>query len=776
MTDKRSIVSQYMLHSHTYDHILNDFMCTVASLFSVKTAYLTFIENEHVWVKAAAGTPPPPMHISDTYCEKVWKEESYFIVENTLDNANICQLPQVTGENSFQFYAGVPFYLGDTLVGSLCLLDEKPRRFKQAELKQLFELSEHFSQCVELIITNLKTDEEHQLLNASPAAMIRWVFNPAKKVTFVSENLPSLFGLEAIPEHLTDFQLSEYIHQDDLPVFHQAIQNHKFGTEVLETDYRIITRDKQQRWVRQITRASFDDRNRLSSIHAMLFKNDEQKYLEGRMAKTNERMRLLLESSGLGTWDWDIENDFHQVNTRWCNILGLDPDDTDTSSMFWQRLIHPADRKIYEASLKQHFAGQTTAFVDEYRMQHANGHWLWIETYARVVARDENGNPTRLTGTHRDITDKKHIELETGRNQRLLRFITNAQNSFVAEKDLQTACGLIFNELLELAESEYGFIGRMQEKDGEPSLHIYAISDVSWSSSSRAAYEAFQRGELAFTNLGNLFGHVITTNAPVIANKPPNHRASKGTPEGHPPLGRFLGLPISRRGEAIGMIGLANKAEDYSEADVYFLQPLLDTLSQLFKAVEVEQARFEAEQQLQVLASTDPLTSLMNRRAYFAHIEQRTKDETNRYGLAILDVDNFKKLNDTYGHPVGDEVLVTLAREAKNCLRDGDVIARLGGEEFGVFIDSSDTDVISKVLEAICDAVRNISIETENGPLNTISVSVGTTLTDEPTNGADTLHFERYMKQADDALYLAKSEGKDQVKWFESNEQVKASG
>ena len=775
MAEKKSVVSQYMLHTHTYDHILNDFMCTIASLFSAKTAYLTFIEDDIVWVKAAADTPPPPMPISDTFCERVWKEESHYIVENALDNANTCQLPSVLGESNFQFYAGVPFYLNGTLVGSLCLLDDKPRRFKQNELKQLFELSEHFSQCVKLIITNLKTDEEHQLLNASPAAMIRWVFNPAKKVSFVSENLPSLFGLKAIPEHLTDFQLSEFIHKEDLPVFHEAIQNHKFGTEVMETDYRIITRDKQERWVKQISRASFDERNKLSSIHAMLFKNDEQKYLEARMAKTNERMRLLLESSGLGTWDWDILNDIHRVNTRWCKILGLDPDDTDTSGMFWQRLIHPADRKIYEASLKQHFAGQTSAFVNEYRMQHAEGHWLWIETYARVVARDENGDPIRLTGTHRDITDKKHIELETGRNQRLLRFITNAQNSFVAEKDLKTACGLIFDELLELAESEYGFIGRMQEKEGKPSLHIYAISDVSWSSSSRAAYEAFERGELAFTNLGNLFGHVITSNAPVIANKPPKHHASKGTPDGHPPLGRFLGLPISRHGEAIGMIGLANKAEDYSEADVYFLQPLLDTLSQLFKAVEVEQARYEAEQQLQKLASTDPLTALMNRRAYFTHIEQMAASEGKRYGLAILDVDNFKQLNDTYGHPVGDEVLIALARAVKSCLRDGDVVARLGGEEFGVFIDSAETAVISKVLEAICDAVRNISITTDSGELNTITASIGVTIT-APVNGPDTTHFDIYMKQADDALYQAKSEGKNQVKWFEEISMAKASG
>ncbi|WP_161491477.1 sensor domain-containing diguanylate cyclase [Vreelandella lionensis] len=339
----------------------------------------------------------------------------------------------------------------------------------------------------------------------------------------------------------------------------------------------------------------------------------------------------------------------------------------------------------------------------------------------------------------------------------LLNFMNRAQSVFLHEKNIRHSCELIFDEILSLAESQFGLIGQiMVQGEDSKALFIHALSNISWSEEANELYRAYQRGELFFNDLNNLFGHVVTSGNVLIANRP--HYASRGTPSGHPPLLRFLGLPIKIGNETVGMIGLANKAEDYTEEDALFLQPLLDTLGALFYAFEVEKSRYSAEQKLRYLAETDVLTGLPNRRAFIERVSGFYSQKASYFTIAIIDIDYFKLVNDQYGHQAGDEVLKEVAFRLSAFLNSGDLVARMGGEEFGVCL--YDTEGAS-ILEVLRESIAAEPIATSEGEVN-VTVSIGACQVSSQRS-AD--RWEDDLRYADLALYRAKKEGRNRVRW-----------
>ncbi|MCG7590122.1 MULTISPECIES: diguanylate cyclase [Halomonadaceae] len=474
---------------------------------------------------------------------------------------------------------------------------------------------------------------------------------------------------------------------------------------------------------------------------------------------SNSDFAMMIESADVGVWDWEIANDHSVFNQRWCEMLGLECDEVESRSSFWKRLIHSEDFTSVNNAIRRLLAQEDGVLNVEYRMCHAEGHWLWVNSYGRVVANDSAGRPLRLTCITRDISEKKSAELRERKQVQLLNFMNRAQSVFLREKDIRHSCELIFDELLYLAESQFGLIGQVQVRsDGEKSLFIHALSNISWSEETNEQYRAYQRGELFFNNLDNLFGHVVTSGHVVIANRPRQHHASRGTPAGHPPLQRFLGLPIKIADDTVGMIGLANKQDDYTDEDALFFQPLLDTLGALFYALEVEKSRHHAEQQLRYLAETDMLTTLPNRRAFVERAMAFYLQARFTFTVAVIDIDYFKSINDQYGHHVGDEVLKEVANRLSNSLRTDDLVARMGGEEFGVCLcDTHD----APTLETLRRGIAEKPVLTSEGAVH-VTVSIGACQV-SPC-GSDE-HWEEDLRHADMALYRAKKEGRNRVRW-----------
>jgi diguanylate cyclase (GGDEF)-like protein len=170
---------------------------------------------------------------------------------------------------------------------------------------------------------------------------------------------------------------------------------------------------------------------------------------------------------------------------------------------------------------------------------------------------------------------------------------------------------------------------------------------------------------------------------------------------------------------------------------------------------------------LHKVAETDALTNLANRRTFMDISQKMLKrglDEGLPHVLCVVDIDFFKRVNDTYGHVCGDEVLKNVAQALRAALRDRDLVARLGGEEFGLVLQSS-----SAMAEAVLERVRK-RVESSpiawDGEMISVTISIAVADTEQLGQGLDYLYAA-----ADAALYHAKEEGRNRVRWASARSQ-----
>jgi diguanylate cyclase len=168
-----------------------------------------------------------------------------------------------------------------------------------------------------------------------------------------------------------------------------------------------------------------------------------------------------------------------------------------------------------------------------------------------------------------------------------------------------------------------------------------------------------------------------------------------------------------------------------------------------------------ANHQLGVVASIDRLTSCFNRGAFTdevnAYLDRAEFDALAQCGaLLVIDADHFKAINDRFGHEHGDEALTTIVQTIRPMLRAGDIVGRLGGEEFGVFLPAVDLPTAALIAERIRRAV-NVAVFAPGGELHQLSVSIGGAVFDVQTD------FEELFRIADRRLYEAKSFGRNRV-------------
>lgn len=171
-------------------------------------------------------------------------------------------------------------------------------------------------------------------------------------------------------------------------------------------------------------------------------------------------------------------------------------------------------------------------------------------------------------------------------------------------------------------------------------------------------------------------------------------------------------------------------------------------------------------ERLRIAGLTDSLTGLYNRR----HLQHRLDQElarAGRYGHSLaclfIDADHFKRINDTYGHAAGDQVLVALAQRLRSHLRGSDLASRYGGEEFAVLLPQTDAASACSLAERIRVAVESQPVPLEDGRAVSLSVSIGVAALAAMTSQMAAAAGATLLQQADEAVYRAKSEGRNRV-------------
>ncbi|MFW5800608.1 MAG: PAS domain S-box protein [Spirochaeta sp.] len=175
-----------------------------------------------------------------------------------------------------------------------------------------------------------------------------------------------------------------------------------------------------------------------SIIGAVLVFRDVTEEYRMRTALDNERLRLqtIVEASDVGTWEWNIETGEVRINRKWATMLGYTRNELQPVSIqIWYELVHPEDLERSSQALARHFRGETSVYECEVRIRHKDGYWIWILDKGTVIARNSEGEPQWMYGTHTDISRGKQVEAELSRtasqNQVLLRELQHrTKNSF----------------------------------------------------------------------------------------------------------------------------------------------------------------------------------------------------------------------------------------------------------------------------------------------------------------------------------------------------------
>ncbi|ELE1908200.1 TPA: sensor domain-containing diguanylate cyclase [Vibrio vulnificus] len=219
-------------------------------------------------------------------------------------------------------------------------------------------------------------------------------------------------------------------------------------------------------------------------------------------------------------------------------------------------------------------------------------------------------------------------------------------------------------------------------------------------------------------------------------------------------LTTFMIAPLKHKGECYGTLNIAHKQIDaYSELDARVLETLANWVAaQVHKHKQISK--------MIELAHIDPLTGALNRRAFVEatyFINDKPRHYDHHTALLMIDLDKFKEINDQFGHPAGDKVLMQIAATLKKQIRSDDLLARFGGEEFAILLHHVNAEEAMTLAETLRVTVEQLTIEHHQHRIQ-CTISIGIALPSTPNQG-----FEELMQLADNALYVAKRSGRNQI-------------
>jgi diguanylate cyclase (GGDEF)-like protein/PAS domain S-box-containing protein len=420
----------------------------------------------------------------------------------------------------------------------------------------------------------------------------------------------------------------------------------------------------------------------------------------------------------------DKEGRFLSVSAASERVFGYRPEEMIGRTAF--EMMHPDDRAASRALVERINLGQPS-HDHENRYVHKNGHIVHIMWSAQWLETEQ----VRV-GVARDITERKRAEAM----QAALYAVSEAAHAI---DDLQTLYRRVHEVIAQLLPAENFFVALYDAANDQLGFPYHvdqfaappppmALDDDGCSA------EVIRSGEALLLT-------------PETARQIP---AQSGAAAGKHALG-WLGVPLISGTQTIGVLGLRSydATEHYNEQDKALLQFVS---SQVAAAIE----RKRTHSRLEFLAQYDQLTELPNRALFLDRLcnaLHRAQRDTSRLAVLYLDMDNFKQINDSFGHTTGDLLLREVARRLKQCVREADTVGRLGGDEFAVLLDNigrqEDATVVAEKILLSLSAPYLLQ-----GHSLTSAPSLGIAV--YPEHGQSDLAL---VSHADEAMYVAKRSG-----------------
>ncbi|AKI02451.1 PAS domain S-box/diguanylate cyclase (GGDEF) domain-containing protein [Hoeflea sp. IMCC20628] len=629
------------------------------------------------------------------------------------------------------------------------------------------------------------------------------------------------------------------------PSVQAAVQKSMETGEGWDFELPFIKAGGERIWVRAVGTAEFEgDRPvRLSGAFQDISDQVEQRIA---LERLRDRQLAATENGQIGIWDADLTTATTHYSDMWCGLLGYTREEVGDSPEIWLEFVHPTDKERLRTADHDHIADKTPFFEEQFRMLHKDGSWIWILDRGRVIARDEDGKPTRMIGTHIDITKQKQAEQQQFLLAERIKVATDSGGIGIWDYDLAEDV-LIWDEWMyrlyavperegeraseiwrqhvhpddidrvERAlrqaivegvplEEEHRIIHPDQsvhhirisakvvvDPAGKSTRLIGAVWDVTHTR--QMALELQEQHELLRVTLHSIGDAVMTTDAdgnvewlnPVAERMTGWTTAeAKGRPSHivfnivHEETGQSAQDPIKGCLQVTDVVGLdhdtmliARDGREFSIEDS--AAPIRNSDGGILGVVLVfhdvsEQRRMSRE--MRHRATHDPLTGLINRAEFdrrLTNVFEKAQLEDAPNALLYIDLDQFKIVNDSCGHAVGDILLKQVSKLISETVRSGDTLARLGGDEFAVLLEQCSIENATRIAQKMCDRMSDFRF-VHDGKRFRVGTSIGLVPVDATMPSVASI-----LQAADSACYAAKEAGRNRVQvWADSDKAMAA--
>jgi diguanylate cyclase (GGDEF)-like protein/PAS domain S-box-containing protein len=499
------------------------------------------------------------------------------------------------------------------------------------------------------------------------------------------------------------------VHPEDLERVVGEWRRSRAEQREFSLEYRYVNPEGGAKWVWCRAVELVDDSGEITGYLGTCSDTQVSPTVDRALEEAEKRFTNAFEEAPIGMALVALDGTFLRVNRALPELVGYDAE--DLLGLTFQDITHPDDLEADLELVRQVIAGERRSYRMEKRYIRSDGEEVWVNLSVSMV-RDDSGRPLYFVSQIEDVTERR-------RSQDALREAEDRFRSAFEEAPIGMAMNSIDGRFLKVNKAMCEITGYSREQLEATTYRSITHPDD------------LARNEKGYDE--------------VIAGRAPHYRTEK----------RY----IHSDGHVVPVDLSATVVRDGEGEPIHVLTQVQDI---------TERKRFEG--QLQYLADHDSLTGMFNRRRFEEELTRELNSAERYEGrLAVLaiDLDDFKYINDSLGHSIGDELIVRVGESLRTRLRRSDVLARLGGDEFAVILPRIDEETALSVAESLLEAVAAVDLVGLGGRGGgKVSASVGVAMFD-PGSG---LGAEELLVEADIAMYDAKEAGRARAVVYDAAE------
>ena len=666
-------------------------------------ALVNFLDADRQWFKSKIGLGFDEMSLDASICAKTIHLSKLVVINDLADDERLHDNALVTGQPHLRFYAGARLETSDGLtLGAVCVCDFVPRPdgLTKAQSNTLLSLARAVMRELELRRSNKALAENTALLNGTLENVDQGILmvDHSGDVVVCNQRAIDLLGLpsemmRSVPK-FEDVKRWQ-IEQGEF-VNSDAKLVHAIRYEGNDIDASVYERERPNGTVLEVRTNQLPNGGvvrTFADITARKSAEKNRKIAEERLRESEQRYRLAAHATSDAIYDWDFKTDRLQWGERLQGLFGYGSARTPATGTTWLDNVHPDDRNAVADQIGRFTAGQAGPRW-ECEYRWRKGDGDYAYVRDRAyLVRDQSGDPARMVGALQDLTEARQAGDALRSSEERLRLALHASNMVAWDVNIAT-------KHVDRSDNAYALLGL---HSGPTSGFVERVHPE-------------DRHKVDLHHLATVADGTHWTEVRYLA-----------------PDGREVWLAI--RAEHEGDNRLIGITFDISD-------------------------RKATEEAIWQTANQDPLTGLANRALFQTRLEDAlvsAEGAGTGVGLLLLDLDDFKDINDTLGHAAGDQLLIETAARLTRLVGDRGTVARVGGDEFAVvLVQQSGLSDIASCADAIVEALR-ATFDYQGRALST-KASIGVAAFPEHHRDAVEL-----MKDADIALYRAKEGGRSRA-------------